>query len=75
MIFLLPLITTFGWSFAKCLGHSVKPHLHSIKALPSFALGKGASAEPYSVKAPLLSVRCWTLGKGFAECHLDTRQR
>jgi len=41
----IPVITGIP-SFAECLWHSAKPEIHSAKALPSAALGKGHSAKP-----------------------------
>ena len=54
--------------FAECQGHSAKPNLHSAKALPSAALGKGHLAKNRSAKVSLPSVFCRALGKAFAEC-------
>ena len=45
-----------------------KALLHSAKALPSAALGKGPSAKFLSSKGSLPSAFYRTLGKGFAEC-------
>ena len=36
---------TGNGSFAVCLGHTVKPRIHSAKCLPSVTLGKGHSAK------------------------------
>jgi hypothetical protein len=59
---------TIGYAFfAECMGHSAKPHLHSAKALPSVALGKGHSVKKLSAKLSLPSAFCRALGKGFAE--------
>ena len=38
-------LTTGNPQFADCLWHSAKPEIHSAKALPSAALGKGHSAK------------------------------
>ena len=55
--------------------HSVKKALHSVKPLPSAALGKELSAYLFTAKASLPSAACRALGKGFPECHDGTRQR
>ena len=68
-------ITTGFRFFAECLRHSAKARLHSAKPLPSAALGKEHTAKNWSAKHSLPSVFYWALGKGFAECPGDTRQR
>ena len=49
--------------------------IHSAKPLPSVTLGKGRSVNSLSAKTSLPSALYRTLGKGFAECQFDTRQR
>ena len=63
-----PTNTTGLSGFAECQGHSAKANLHSAKALPSAAFGKGHSAKNGPAKVSLLSVFCRALGKAFAEC-------
>ena len=60
--------TTGLSGFVECQGHLAKPNLHSAKALPSAALGKGHSAKNGPAKVSLPSVFCRALGKAFAEC-------
>ena len=48
---------------------------HSAKALPSAALGIGHLEKKKSAKPSLPSVICRALGKAFAECRPNTRQR
>jgi hypothetical protein len=61
--------------FAECLRHSAKAILHSAKAMPSVTLGKEHSAKISSAKGSLPSAFFRTLGKDFAECQKNTRQR
>ena len=67
--------TTGNRQFAECLRHSAKPKIHSVKALPSAALGKEQSAKNPSAKVSLPSATYRALGKAFAECHVSTRQK
>jgi len=61
--------TTTGLAlFAECRIHSAKALLHSVKGLPSVALGKPHSVKKVTAKAPLPSVFFRALGKVFAEC-------
>ena len=71
----LGLLTTRNQQFAECLRHSAKPEIHSVKALPSAALGKEQSAKNPSAKVSLSSATYRALGKAFAECHISTRQK
>jgi len=62
---------TIGFSFfAEC-----QADIHSAKPLPSVTLGKGRSVNSLSAKTSLPSALYRALGKGFAECQSDTRQR
>ena len=70
-----PSLTTGNRQFAECLRHSAKPEIHSVKALPSAALGKEQSAKNPSAKVSLPSAIYRALGKAFAECHVSTRQK
>ena len=67
--------TTGNRQFAECLRHSAKPEIHSVKALPSAALGKEQSSKNPSAKVSLPSATYRALGKAFAECHVSTRQK
>ena len=67
--------TTGNRQFVECLRHSAKPKIHSVKALPSAALGKEQSAKNPSAKVSLPSATYRALGKAFAECHVSTRQK
>jgi len=50
--------------------------IHSAKPLPSATLDKGRSVNNLSLaKTSLPSALYRALGKGFAECQSDTRQR
>ena len=71
----MALVTTGFNFFAQCLRHSAKADIHSTKALSSVTLGKGHSVNSLSAKTSLPSALYWALGKGFAECQSDTRQR
>ena len=72
---MLQTLTTGFRFFAECLRHSAKAKLHSAKPLPSTALDKEHTAKNWSAKPSLPSVFYRALGKGFAECPGDTRQR
>ena len=67
--------TTGFRRFAECLQHSAKPQIHSAKALPSAAFGKGHSGKKWPAKQPLPRAICRALGKAFAKCRDSTRQR
>jgi len=55
--------------------HSAKATLPSAKPLPSAALGKEPPVKNSSAKIYLSSAFYRALGKVFAECNHDTRQR
>jgi hypothetical protein len=62
-------------SLLESASYSAKPILHSAKNLSSATLGKKHSPKKITAKISLLSVFFWALGKGFAECQVNTRQR
>ena len=61
-------VTTGNGRFAECPKHSAKPQKHSVKALPSVALGKEGSANSTSAKPSLPSTFLGHSAKRFAEC-------